>query len=94
MAEVVLDEPEVVPLVGEVVAAGMAQHVRPDAAETGALAGLTDEVVDGLARHRLAALGDEQPRQLILARREVALDGAELVAGDRLLGIAASPWTA
>jgi hypothetical protein len=48
--------------------------------ETGALRRRADQVVDGLACHRLAALGDEQPRQLVLARAEIALDGAEFVA--------------
>src|SRR4051812_48697721 len=44
-----------------------------------------DEVVDRLARHRLAALGDEQPGQCVRAGGEIAADGAQLVAGDGLL---------
>jgi hypothetical protein len=61
----------------------MCGHTRPEAR---ALASLGDEVVDRLARHGLAALGYEEPRQLVLARGEVTFDGAKLVALDRLLG--------
>jgi hypothetical protein len=39
----------------------VAQHVRPHASEPGALARDADQIVDRLARHRLATLGDEQP---------------------------------
>ena len=45
-----------------------------------------DEVVHRLACHRLAALGHKQPRQLVFAHVQIALDGAKLVALDRLLG--------
>ena len=45
--------------VGQVVAAGVAQHVRVDAGQAAALSGETDEVADGLAGERLAALGQE-----------------------------------
>jgi hypothetical protein len=83
----VLQEAEVMPLVAQRIARAVAQHVRPDAAEVGALASLTDEVVDGLARHWLPTLGNEQPRQGIVAAGEVALDGAEFVAFDGLLGV-------
>ena len=44
-----------------------------------------DEVVDGLPGERLAALGGEQPGQRVGAGGKMALDGAQLVAGDRLL---------
>jgi len=50
--------------------------------EAGALRCRPDEVVDRLARQGLAALGDEQPWQLVGAGGEVALDGAQLVAVD------------
>ena len=43
-----------------------------------------DEVVHRLAGERLAAFGHEQPGQRIGAAGEIALDGAQFVAGDRL----------
>ncbi len=65
----------------------MTQHVRLDAAETCPFASFFDEVVDGLTRHRLATLGDDQPRQVVVALCEVAFDGAQLMTLDRLLGV-------
>jgi AraC-like DNA-binding protein len=50
VAEVVLDEPQIVAFVGECEAAGMAQHVGPDTPQTGALADREQEVV-----HRLSS---------------------------------------
>ena len=85
VAEVVLDETQVVPLVGEREAAGMAQRVRVDASEAGARRRRGDEIVHRLARHRLAPLGDEQPGQCVRAGGEIAADGAQLVAGNGLL---------
>src|SRR5919199_6929389 len=85
MTQVVLDEAQIVALVGKVEAAGMAQHMRMDGAEPRPLGGRADQVVHRLARERLAALGDEQPWQPIRPRGEIALDGAQLRPGDRLL---------
>src|SRR3954467_9671768 len=56
VAEVVLDEAQIVPLVGEREAAGMAQRVRMDVGEAGARRRRRDEVVHRLTRHRLAPL--------------------------------------
>jgi hypothetical protein len=47
---------------------------------------LPDEIVHRLARHRLAALRDEQPRELVLAAGEIAFDGPELITGEWLFG--------
>ena len=85
VAEVVLDQPQVVTLVGQREAAGVPQRVRMHAGQAGALGRRGDQVVDRLAGHGLAALGGEQPGQRVGAGGEVALDGAQLVAGDRLL---------
>src|SRR5215203_5069137 len=85
MAQVVLDEAQIAALVGKVEAARVAQHMRMDGAEPRPLGCRADEVVHRLARERLAALGDEQPRQPIRPRGEIALDGAQLGPGDRLL---------
>lgn len=43
-----------------------------------------DQVIDGLPGERLTALGNEQPRQRVGASGEVAFDGSQLVARDRL----------
>src|SRR3954470_659988 len=83
MAEVVLDESQVVSLVGQREAARVAQRVRMDAGQAGALGCRADQVVHRLARERLATLGREQPGQGVGTGREVAPDGAQFVAGDR-----------
>ena len=74
-----MQQAEVVPHVGEGVARRVPQHVRPDVSEAAPLARFLDHVVDCLANHLLSALGDEEPWQLVPARREVALDRSELV---------------
>jgi len=61
------------------------QRVRVNAGQAGAPRRGRDQVVHRLAGKRLAALGDEQPGQHIGAGHEVAPDGAQPVAGDRLL---------
>src|SRR5215217_5636412 len=65
MAQVVLNEAQIVALVGKVEAARVAQHVRMDGPEPRPLSGRADQVVHRLARERLTALRDEQPRQPI-----------------------------
>jgi hypothetical protein len=67
------------------VAAGMAEHVGPNSAKLRLLAGHAHDVVDGLASELCAALGHEQPGQIVLPGSKVALDGAEFVASDRVL---------
>jgi hypothetical protein len=47
VAEVILHRAQIRTLVGEVVAAGMPEHMRPDASKLGLLAGHTHDVVDG-----------------------------------------------
>src|SRR5262245_10061738 len=49
VAEVILHGAQIRALVGEIIAAGMAQHVGPDAAELRFLAGQAHDVIDGLA---------------------------------------------
>lgn len=46
VAEIVLDQPQVIAPVGECEAAGMAQHVRVDATEARAEANCADQVID------------------------------------------------
>ena len=63
----------------------MAQHVRVNVAKAGAVPGGGDQVVHRLPGHRLVALGDEKPRQVVVAAREPPPDGAQLVARYRVL---------
>ena len=63
----------------------MAQHVRPDATELCGLASDPHDIIDGLAGELCLPLGHEQPGQLVLPGGEVALDRAQLIAGDRVL---------
>jgi hypothetical protein len=67
VTEVILDQAQVAPLVGESEPAGMAQHVRMDAAETRPLSDDGDDSMDGLPGQGMASFGDEQPRETILA---------------------------
>src|SRR4051794_28724699 len=59
--------------------------MRVDGPEPRPLGGRADQVIHRLARERLVALGDEQPGQPIRPRRKIALDGAQLGAGNWLL---------
>ena len=43
-----------------------------------------DDVPDGLTGERLAALGDEEPRQMIAARGRPAFDATQFIAGYRM----------
>ena len=56
VAEIVLHSAQIRALVGQVVAAGMAQHVRPDAPELCGLASDPHDIMDGLAGHRLGRI--------------------------------------
>src|SRR5215831_19342080 len=62
----------------------MAQVILHDPQIRGLVGDAGDQVVDCLARHLGATLVHEQPGKAIRARGEVAFDGAELVASDRL----------
>ena len=59
MPQIVLDGPQVMPLVRQRVSAGVAAHVRMNAAQLGTLADEADEVVNALARERPIPFGDE-----------------------------------
>ncbi len=85
VSEVILDEPQIVASVGEVEAAGVAQHVRVDRRQPGPFRGHGDEIIHGLARERLRALRHEEPGQRIRADGQISFDGAQLIAGDRML---------
>lgn len=51
--EVILDQPQVTPLVRQGKAAGMTQHVGMDAAEASASTSRSDDVIDCLPSERL-----------------------------------------
>src|SRR5689334_12845525 len=68
VTEPVLDQPEVLTLIGERIAARVAEHVGMHMSEARALASLGNEVVDRPADHLTAPFGDEEPGQVILAR--------------------------
>jgi len=59
--------------------------VRPDAPEHCGLASDAHDIIDGLAGELCLPLGNEQPRQVVFPGGEIALDGAQLIAGDRVL---------
>src|SRR3954451_11888542 len=84
VAEIVLDQAQIVATIGEIVATGVAQRVRVDVAETSTPGG-DDEIVHRLTGQGLASLGQEQPGQAIRAGGKMTPDGTELVPRDRLL---------
>lgn len=84
MAQVILDQAEIVALVREIKATGMAQHVRMHRRQLGALRGGGDQIVHRLAGERLAPFRHEQPGQGIAAQGEITFDGPQLIAGDRM----------
>src|SRR3954464_10932232 len=53
--------------------------------QTGTLGRRGDQGIDRLPGHGLTALGDEQPGQRVGTGSKGARDGAQLVAGNRLL---------
>jgi hypothetical protein len=69
VAEVVLDEPQIVAAVGEGEAARVAQHVR----------------VDRLARHLSPTRVNEQPGQLVYALRDSVCAATELGVGNAMM---------
>ena len=85
VTEVVLHRAQIRTLIGRVVAARMAQHVRPDMPELCSLASDPHDIIDGLAGELCLPLRHEQPGQVVFPGGEVALDRAQLIAGDRVL---------
>jgi hypothetical protein len=71
MAEVILDEPQVVAFVGESESTGMTKHVRMYWCQPRPRSGNGDEVVHRLPSEWLAAFGKEQPGQSVLTAGEV-----------------------
>ena len=83
MSEVVLHGAQVDAGVGEIVAARVPQHIGVHALQLGSLPCHAHQIVYGASRHRLPTFRNEKPWQIVGARCKVALDRAQLVAGDR-----------
>ncbi|MFZ0851751.1 MAG: hypothetical protein WAO08_21405, partial [Hyphomicrobiaceae bacterium] len=73
VAEVILYRPQISALIGQVVAAGVAEHVRPDAFELCSLASDPHYMIDGLAGELCLLLGHKQPGQIVFARQPLPL---------------------
>jgi hypothetical protein len=71
VTEVILHRPQISALIGQVVVAGVAEHVRPHAPELCSLASDPHDIIDGLADELCVPLGHEQPRQIVLPGGEV-----------------------
>jgi uncharacterized protein len=63
VAKVVLHGPQIRALIGKIIAAGMPDHMGPDASKLGLLASHAHDVVDGLTGESGLTLRDKQPRQ-------------------------------
>ena len=84
VAQVILDQPEVVTSIRQSEATGVSQHVRMDRQQAGALRRGRDQLIDSLTGERLAAFGDEEPGESVQTGGQIALDRAEFITGDRL----------
>jgi hypothetical protein len=84
MAEVILDEPQIVTFVGEGESAGMPEHVRMYRCQPRPRSGSGDKIVHGLPGEWLAAFGKEQPGQRVLTARKVPSKGSQFIASDWL----------
>ena len=84
VTEVVLHGAQVGALVGKVVTAAVPEHVGPNAGELRLPASDPHDIIDALAGELCLPLRHEQPGQLVLPGGEVALDRAQLIAGDRV----------
>ena len=82
VAEIILDEAQVISAVGERESAGMPERMGMDVRQASPLSGRGDDVVDGLTGECLIALRDEEPRQVIASRGQPAFDGAQFIAGE------------
>jgi hypothetical protein len=84
VAQVILDQPEVVAPIRQGEAAGVPQHVRMHRRQAGTSRRSRDQVIDRLAGQCLAAFGDEEPGESVRSSGQVTFDRAEFVTRDRL----------
>jgi len=85
VADVILHRAQIGPLIRKVIAAAVTQHVRPNPAELGLLAGEPDDVIHGLPGDCACRSDAKSQRRLSLRGGEVVLDRAQFIAGDRVL---------
>ena len=88
MPQIILNQAQIIPAVGQRVAAAMAQHVRMDVKlQTSPHPGNPDQVVDGRARKLIAALVEKESGHLGIATlRHVAFERPQCIGVERLLG--------
>lgn len=86
MTKIVLNQPQVASCMGQGMTAGVSEHVWMDSLEPRTCRDDRHEIVDCLPRHRLTALGKEQPGQAVLPLGEEAPDRAQLIAGEGVIG--------
>src|SRR5262249_16875150 len=81
MPQIILDHAEIIATIGQGVAAAMPEHVRMDVKpHASALARDAHQVVDGKTCELIAALGEEEPRQLDSAPlREIPLESPQFL---------------
>ena len=85
MPQVVLDRAQVMSLVSQRVATGMAEHVGVDLVKIGSLTDTPGQVVNALTSELPASFGNEQPRQSGIANPQVMPDRPQLVAFERMM---------
>jgi hypothetical protein len=73
VAEVVPHRPQISAFNGEVAAAGVPEHMGPDAPELCGVASDPHDIVDRLAGELRLPLGNEQPSQVVHTGGEAAL---------------------
>jgi len=84
VAQVILDQPEIVSPIRQSETAGVSQHVRMHRWQTRSLRRGRDQLMDRLPGEWLAAFGDEEPGKSVPTGGQIAPDRAELITGDRL----------
>jgi len=84
VAQVILDQPEIVAPIRQGEAARVPQHVWMDRRQSGTPCRRRDQVVDRLTGECLATLRYEQPGESVQTGGQIALDRAEFITRDRL----------
>src|SRR4051794_40849746 len=84
VAQVILDEPEIVATIRQGEAAGMPQHMRMHWWQAGTSRRNRDQVIDRLAGQCLAAFGDEEPGEMVRSGGQVTFERAKFVTRDWL----------
>ena len=91
VAQVILDQPEIVAPIRQSEAAGVPQHVRMDRRQTGTHRGGCDQVIDSLTGQRLATFRDEEPGKSIQTGCQIAFKSLEDWLRDQAAVVGAVP---